>query len=300
VIKPPPPCLVVGCGYVGARLARRLFASRKVTTLVRTADSATSLEDLGLEVRRLDLDTLDTASAPLARVSGGATVVYLVPPPDTGTSDTRLARFLTALGNGRPRVLVYMSTTGVYGDTGGAIVDEDAPLGAGSDRGRRRIDAERTAIAWCATLGVRCVILRAPGIYGPHRLPLARLRRGEPALREEDASPGNRIHVDDLVTACLAALHGKARGAFNVTDGAHASTTAYLRTTAELAGLPPPRLLSRFEAQAQISPGMLAFLGEARRVDNRRMRQVLGVELAYPDVAAGIAASLAEMGMTPR
>jgi nucleoside-diphosphate-sugar epimerase len=289
-----PPCLIAGCGYVGTRLAARLATSRPVIAFVRRAANAPALRARGIDVRTVDLDRPVDEPVPPFPVADGASVVYLAPPPETGTTDPRLGRFLALLGDARPGVLVYMSTTGVYGDTAGATVTEDSPLAAATDRARRRVDAERVAAAWCRARGVRGITLRAPGIYGPHRLPLERLRRGEPALREEESGPGNRIHVDDLVTACIAAIDGTASGAFNVTDGDHASTTAYLLATAELAGLPPPRLVSRADAQSQISPGMLAFLSEARRVDNRRMREVLGVRLAHPDLRSGIAASLAE------
>ncbi len=197
-----------------------------------------------------------------------------------------------------PSVFVYVSTTGVYGDTGGAAVDERAPLAAATDRARRRVAAESAATAWCAARGVRCVIMRAPGIYGPHRLPLARLQRGEPALRSEDSGPGNRIHVVDLVSTVLAAIdHPGARGPYNVVDGDHSSTTVYLQETAAAAGLPAPRLVSMADARAQLEPGMLAFLVESRRVSNRRMLDELGVRLTYPTVQSGIRASLAEMRM---
>jgi nucleoside-diphosphate-sugar epimerase len=142
---------------------------------------------------------------------------------------------------------------------------------------------------------VRSVVLRVPGIYGPHRLPLERLRRGEPALRPEDAGPGNRIHVDDLVTACVAAIERPASGVVNVGDGDCSSTTAFLQKTAELAGLPAPELVSLAEARGRISPGLLAYLVESRRVDTRRMRDELGVSPRYARLESGIAASLAEM-----
>ena len=139
------------------------------------------------------------------------------------------------------------------------------------------------------------MVLRVPGIYGPHRLPLERLRRGEPALRPEDAGPGNRIHVDDLVTTCVAAVERPAHGAFNVTDGNPATTTEFVQRTAAIAGLPAPPLVALADAPGRISAGMLAFLRESRTVDNRRMREELGVEPRYAHLDAGIAASLAEM-----
>lgn len=290
-------CLIVGCGYVGQRLARREAGRREILAVVRSAASAEALRARGVRVAQCDLDATGGADDPYLReAAAGAAIVWLAPPPEHGTTDPRLEAWLRGLGDARPSSLVYISTTGVYGDTGGRLVDETAPLAPGNDRAKRRVAAEQTATAWGAVHDVRCVVLRVPGIYGPHRLPLERLRRGEPALRPEDAGPGNRIHVDDLVECIVTAIDDtNARGAYNVTDGDHSSTTEYLRQVAEQAGLPPPELVSREEAPRRISPGMLAFLLESRRVDNRRLREELGLQLRYPTARAGIRSSLDEM-----
>jgi nucleoside-diphosphate-sugar epimerase len=285
-------CLIVGCGYTGRRLARRLQPRWRVRATARSDRSATELQAAGIEVVRVDLDAA-LAPGMLEAVIEGAAVAYLAPPPDHGSEDPRLERFLRALGTAQPMALLYMSTTGVYGDTGGAVVSEDAPLLPANDRSRRRVAAEAAVQRWCARRGVRSVTLRVPGIYGPGRLPLDRLRRGEPVLRPQDAGPGNRIHVEDLVTACVAALERPVSGAFNVTDGNPASTAEFLQRTAALAGLAPPTLVALADAPGRISAGMLAFLRESRRVDNRRMRDELGVELRYANLDDGIAASLA-------
>jgi nucleoside-diphosphate-sugar epimerase len=287
-------CLIAGCGYVGRRLAAQLQLTWQVVALARSPATLARLRADGLETLAADLD-VDPPPAAAAMLADGAAVAYLAPPPGTGTADVRLERFLTALGSAQPAVFVYMSTTGVYGDTAGGVVDELSPVAPANDRSRRRLSAERAATAWCDARGVRSVVLRVPGIYGPGRLPLERLHRGEPALRPEDAGPGNRIHVDDLVEACVAAIEGPANGVYNVGDGDHASTTEFLQTTALLAGLPPPRLVSRKDAAGQISPGMLEYLVESRRVVTRRMREELGVMPRFATLAAGIAASLAEM-----
>ena len=287
------PSLVAGCGYVGRRLATTLVRSRTVVALARSAGSDAGLAVDGIAGRSVDFDKVEPAS--LASIADGSGIVYLAPPPPHGDHDARLRRFLAALGDARPAAFVYLSTTGVYGDTRGERVDESSPTVPGSERARRRLDAESAARDWCAARGVRWVSLRVPGIYGPHRLPLDRLRRGEPALRPEDAGPGNRIHVDDLVSACVAALDRPVDGVINVGDGDHASTTVYLQRVAALAGLPAPRLVTREEATAQIGPGMLEFLVESRRVDTRRMRDELGVVPRH-DLDSGVAASLAEMG----
>ena len=289
------PSLVAGCGYVGRRLATTLVRSRTVVALARSAGSDAGLAADGIAGRSVDFDKVEPAS--LASIADDSGIVYLAPPPPDGDHDARLRQFLAALGDARPAAFVYLSTTGVYGDTRGERVDESSPTVPGSERARRRLDAESAARDWCAARGVRWVSLRVPGIYGPHRLPLDRLRRGEPALRPEDAGPGNRIHVDDLVSACVAALDRPVDGVINVGDGDHASTTVYLQRVAALAGLPAPRLVTREEAAAQIGPGMLEFLFESRRVDTRRMRDELGVVPRH-DLDAGVAASLAEMGWT--
>lgn len=287
-------CLIAGCGYVGRRLAGRLRQDGRVVALVRSSEAASALRADGLETIVADLDA-DPAPAALVQASQGAAIAYLAPPPDTGTTDPRLTRFLAALGDSRPAVILYMSTTGVYGDTGGSAVDESSPVAPSNDRSRRRVAAETDVREWCAARGVRWVVLRVPGIYGPDRLPLERLTRREPALRPEDSGPANRIHVDDLVTACIAAIERPVAGVFNVGDGDHSSMTIYLQATAGLAGLPPPELVSLADAPGRISPGMLAYLVESRRVETKRMREELGVTPRYGTVAAGVAASLEEM-----
>jgi nucleoside-diphosphate-sugar epimerase len=287
-------CLIVGCGYTGLRLARRLRPAWRVTALARSTEAAARLGAEGIASVQADLDAPigPGPRAALEAAADGAAIAYLAPPPDSAHGDPRLARFLEALGGTQPSVFLYMSTTGVYGDTGGALVTEASPVAPANDRSRRRVAAEDAATTWCGARGVRAVVLRVPGIYGPHRLPLERLRRGEPALRPEDAGPGNRIHVDDLVTACVAALERPVQGVFNVTDGNPASTTEYLERTADLAGLPRPPRVALADAPGRISPGMLAFLVESRRVDNRRMREELGVVPRYQRLDDGIAASL--------
>ncbi|NWJ42011.1 MAG: NAD-dependent epimerase/dehydratase family protein [Geothrix sp.] len=285
-------CLIAGCGYTGTRLARRRLGAGPVLALVRRAVSAEVLIRQGIPAVAADVD----AGIPLLALPRElASVIYLAPPAGAGTEDLRLARFLQALGPARPQVVVYFSTTGVYGDTRGAAVDEASPVAPREDRSRQRWEAEGQVAAWCGARGVRPVILRVPAIYGPHRLPLDRLRRSEPVLRDGDSGPGNRIHVDDLVAACLAALDRPVSGAFNLTDGAPESMAAFTIRVAKLAGLPAPRRVSWAEAQSVMSPGVLAFLRESRLVTSRRMQE-LGWTPEYGNPDDGIRASLVEMG----
>jgi nucleoside-diphosphate-sugar epimerase len=283
--------LIAGCGYVGERLAQRLQAEFDVTGLVRSSQRVAELERAGIRAIAIDLDRVRAGVAIPERLEQEA-ILYLTPPPVLGESDLRLDRFLQ-LATVPPRTFVYMSTTGVYGDTAGAIVDESSAVQPRTDRARRRVSAEEMTRVWCNERRVRRVVLRVPGIYGPQRLPMERLRHEEPVVREREAGINNRIHVDDLVEACVRAIaNPEARGIYNVTDGQPFSSTAFINLVAKAAGLPAPPQVSMEEAQLTFSPERLSFLNESRRVSNERMLKHLGVVLKYSDVEAGIKASL--------
>jgi nucleoside-diphosphate-sugar epimerase len=138
------------------------------------------------------------------------------------------------------------------------------------------------------------VILRVPGIYGPGRLPRERLTRGLPVLREDESPWSNRVHVDDLARACLAAARrGRPGGVYNISDGHPSTMTDYFNRVADASGLPRPPQITAAEARTRMSEGMQSYLAESKRLDNRRMREELGVEPQYPDLARGLAACIA-------
>jgi len=282
--------VIVGCGYVGRRVARRERATgRRVTGLVRGAESAAALAALGAAAVRADLDR-PGAAADLAL--GGARLYWFAPPPPDGVVDTRLRGFLAAIpADGLPERVVLISTTGVYGDCGGAWVDESRPPAPQAERARRRLDAERALAEWSAATGIPAVVLRVPGFYGPGKLPEARLRGGEPVLREAQSPWSNRVHVDDLVRACVAAMdRGRPGAVYNVSDGHPTTMTDYFNRVADALGLPRPPQIDTAEAGGRLSAGMRSYLAESKRLDNRRMREELGVEPDYPDLATGLAA----------
>jgi nucleoside-diphosphate-sugar epimerase len=276
---------------VGRRLAPALAQHYDVTAMVRTQSSAAELAALQIRSAVLDLDRVKPNSVIPERLEQEA-IVYLVPPPSFGESDLRLDRFLQ-LATVPPKTFVYVSTTGVYGDSEGKLVDESTPVNPRTDRARRRVTAEEMTRVWCTERRVRRVVLRAPGIYGPGRLPIERMRKSEPVVREDEAGISNRIHVEDLASACLAAvMNPEARGVYNITDGNSISATTFVRKLAELANLPDPPQVSMVEAQLTFTPERLSFLNESRRVSNERMLKHLGVKLKYPDYVEGIKASL--------
>ncbi len=283
---------IVGCGYTGFKVAQReQERGARVRALVRSRAGAERLRAIGIEPVPGDLD--DRAS--LAELSlDGAIIYYFVPPPAHGVDDPRLHALLDAIGpQARPRRMVLVSTTGVYGDCGGMWVDEERAPNPQTDRTRRRLAAEQELRAWAQTRGAPFAILRVAGIYGPGRLPVERLQRGLPVLREAESPWSNRVHVDDLVAACLAAAdHDSSGRIYNISDGHPTTMTDYFNCVADACGLPRPPQISLEQAKSVLSAEMLSYLAESRRLDNTRMRTELGVMLRYPTLADGLEASL--------
>ena len=288
--KPYKTVLIVGCGYIGRRVAGLLRAENyPVTGCVRSKESAAELERSGIQTVTVDLDQ------PVAKsvwAHGFDAVFYFAPPPAQGEQDPRMQAFLRALDvEAPPRRIVYISTSAVYGDCKGAWISELQAVNPATARGQRRLDAEQRLAAWCNAHSAEWILLRVPGIYGPGKLPLARLRKGTPVLREEDSPYTNRIHADDLAAVCVAAMKSPhANTVYNVSDGHPSNMTDYFFRVADAAGLPRPPTVSREEAQRVLSAGMLSFLKDSRRMSNSKMLDELAVTLQYPDLAAGLPA----------
>ena len=284
--------LIVGCGDIALRALPRLARKYQVSGLVRAAGQADRIAALGAVPLSGDLDD----PATLRVLAGGSDLVlHLAPPGEGGERDQRTANLIAALSPRPPGRLVYISTSGVYGDCGGAWVDEDRPLAAQTVRGARRVDAECALFAWGRQSGVAVVVLRVPGIYAAERLPLAQLKRGSPVLRAEDDVYTNHIHADDLAGICLAALErGGAGRAYNASDDSEMKMGDYFDLVADRARLPRPPRIARAAAEAgAIAEGLMSFMRESRRLVNTRMKAELGVRLRYPSVYEGVPAVVA-------
>jgi len=281
--------LIIGSGDVARRILPHLAGRYRVFALLRNAARAKDWRADGVQPLIADLDE----RCSLDRIAGLADVVlHLAPPPNQGLVDLRTKHLLAALGKGKslPRRLIYVSTTGVYGDCGGALIDETRRLNAESPRAGRRIDAEQTLRAWGLRNGVTVSILRAPGIYAADRLPLERLEKGLPALQAADDVFTNHIHAEDLAAACVAAIrHGAANRAYNVVDDSDLKMAEYFDQVADAFGYARAPRLSRTAAAAQLSPMQMSFMRESRRIANRRIKQELKLHLAFPSVSDGIA-----------
>ena len=261
--------LVAGTGYTGKRVLERL-----------PADSVAGLSRTQIETdrpfHRYDFDAPGAWPVDLPQRYA---VLYTCPPG--GEDDERLRSFLRALPHA-PSRFIYISTTGVYGDHQGAVVTEESAVNPKSPMSKPRVVAETLLQHAASEQAFDLLVLRVPGIYGPGRLGIDRLKEGGAVLREQDASPGNRIHVDDLASCCVAALDAPA-GIYNVGDGDHRSSTWFSDEVARQAGLPEARKITRAEAEEEFSAMRLAFLSSSRRVDTTKMREVLGITPRTPE-----------------
>jgi nucleoside-diphosphate-sugar epimerase len=184
-----------------------------------------------------------------------------------------------------------VSTSGVYGDCGGALVDETRPVAPQSSRARRRVDAERVLRAWARRAHGRLAILRVPGIYAPDRLPLKRLEQGTPALRPEDDVYTSHIHADDLARIVALALFRALPGrVYNAVDDSDMKMADYFDAVADAFGLARPPRLARADLAAAVSPVLLSFMSESRRIGNARLKRELGMRLRYPELRAALGA----------
>lgn len=286
--------LIIGCGDVARRTLPHLAHHYRLYALVRATDATLAAEFAALGVTPIygDLDHPTT----LQRLAGLADLVlHFAPPPEHGKLDTRTRHLISALQRGKilPRRLVYISTSGVYSDCAGAWVRETRVATPRTGRAWRRVDAERQLRRWGTRGGPVVSILRAPGIYAAERLPVERIRRGDPVLRDEDDVFTNHIHADDLARCALAALRrGRPNRVYHASDDSAnpgLKMAEWFDAVADAYALPRPRRVSRAQAALELSPLTLSFMSESRRLDNDRIKRELRVRLRYPTVSAGLA-----------
>ncbi len=276
--------LIIGCGDIGLRVARRLRGRAHVLGLLRTPARAGELRAAGIVPVAGDLDERRT----LRRLAGLADIVlHFAPPPAAGDDDPRTRRLLASLGRASlPRALVYVSTSGVYGDCAGERVPESRPPRPHNARARRRLAAETNLRQWAGTHGVALSILRAPGIYAEDRMPGDRVRKGLPALLPDEDIHTNHIHAEDLARlAWIAALRGRSNRVYNAADASGLRMGDWFDVVADHLGLARPPRLPRAEVMAAVTPAMQSFLTESRRLDNTRLGE-LRLRLLHPDVRA--------------
>ncbi len=283
--------LIVGCGDVGLRVAQRLHGRVRLLALTSQPERMAELRAKGITPLHGNLDRRDS----LRRLAGLATrLVHLAPPPSEAWTDPRTQALVRALRlRSLPCSAVYGSTSGVYGNCGGAWVAETQVLRAGTPRAQRRTHAEATMRFWGLACAVRTSILRIPGIYAADReggTPRARLLKGTPVLQHADDVYTNHIHANDLARACCRALwRGAPQRVYNVNDDSDMLMGDYFDLAADLYGLPRPPRIAREGASTQLPLALLSFMNESRRMVNVRMKRELGLKLQYPTVRTGLA-----------
>jgi len=300
--------LIVGCGDVGMRTIPLLTSRFKVLALVRRDDARASVRAIGAVPIHGDLDAYPSLRRLAGLAHGAHGLFHFAPPPSVGAGDARTKALIAALGTGRRGAaivperrslrrgrtesraalrVVYASTTGVYGDCGGALIDETRPVRPANARAIRRVSAE-TQLRQAGQRGeIKASILRIPGIYAAARLPDNRLRRGTPALRAEDDVFTSHIHADDLAAIAVRALwRGRAQRLYHATDNSRLKMGAYFDLVASALCLPRPPRISRAVAEQEIEPMLLSFMRESRRLENRRLVEELRYVLQYPTVEA--------------
>ncbi|MBA3581510.1 MAG: SDR family oxidoreductase [Gammaproteobacteria bacterium] len=284
--------LIIGCGDIGLRIAQQLLHaqhSEQIYGLVRSANAASHLTKQNIKPVLADLDQTIT----LPTFTDALSIIYTAPPAQQGMHDTRLQNFLRALNTQSVNRIIYISTSGVYGDHKGNWVDETTLVNPQTERAKRRVDAEQHIQTFAQQQNCAAVILRVPGIYGPGRLPIERLQSGEAIIDPAEAPYTNLIHADDLASICVAALT-KGKGIYNVSDGTPLRNSDYYLAVAKLAGLPIPSFISLTEAQQQFSAMRLSFINEARRLRINKLEKEIAPVLRYRNLAEGIKASLLE------
>ena len=285
-----PRVLIVGCGDVGLRVAGLLKASSRLMALTSSSQRVETLQRSGITPMLGDLDKSQT----LRRLAGVAThVVHMAPPPLEGHTDPRTRALVLALRlRSLPSSMVYGSTTGVYGDCEGEWIDETRRLQPQTARAQRRVNAQD----WVNHLGKsgypRTQVLRIPGIYALDReggTPRERLLRGTPVLQAHEDVYTNHIHADDLARAAVLALwRGRPLRAMNVCDNTDMKMGDYMESVAKMWNLQEPARISREQAQLQLSPMVMSFLNESRRIRSLRLAQELGLRLLHPTVMDGL------------
>lgn len=281
-----PRLLILGCGNVGMRLLPLLRDRFRIFAVTTQASRQEELRAAGAIPVIADLDQ----PATLARLASlSQNIIHLAPPHSDGAIDRRTRNLTTILPD--HATLVYVSTSGVYGDCGGAQVDETRPLHPHNPRAIRRVDAEHVLRRWARRSQSRLSILRVPGIYAADRLPLDRLKKGLPVLAAEDDVYTNHVHADDLARIIATALfRAQPCRVYHAVDDSDMKMGAYFDAVADAFSLPRPARLPRDELQREVSPMMLSFMSESRRLSNQRMKIELGIRLKYLTVAHGLRA----------
>ncbi|MGE0231597.1 MAG: SDR family oxidoreductase [Flavobacteriaceae bacterium] len=281
--------LCLGFGYCAERLADMLRAEGWIVTgTTRDPRKAGQMKASGYRA----IDPAEAGAMDKA-FSGASHILVSASPAKAGDPFLGMAEAALTRRAAPPEWIGYLSTTGVYGVSDGSTVSEDTPPRPVLQRGKARLEAERAWTALAARIGAPLSIFRLAGIYGPGRSAIDQIRAGTAKRVVKPGQVFNRIHVDDIARILLASIADPAAdGIYNVADDMPSPPQDVVAHAANLLGVPPPPE-TPFE-QADLSPMAKSFYEENKLIDNRRVKERLGVSFLYPDYRAGLAAILAQ------
>lgn len=284
-----PRLLIIGCGDVMSRALPYLQKRFRIYIVKRTLPGPSTSLSAGTRLWG-DLDQVST----LHRLTGLAQyIIYTAPPPSFGQQDTRVSKVIPRLVCSKKKKIacqpiqhiVYFSTSGVYGDCGGQVIDETRTPNPQNASAQRRVDAEKNWRAFAVRQAVKLTILRVPGIYAADRLPVIRLQNGMPILNKNEDTFSNHIHAEDLAyIASMALFRAPALRIYHASDYCPMLMGCYFTAVAEAMGLPLPIRLNREAVKEQVTPRMWEFIRESRRLANQRLQKELRIRLRYPTV----------------
>jgi nucleoside-diphosphate-sugar epimerase len=289
--------ILLGFGYMANRVANKLQQMELISgKTIFSLSRSQSVNLPWLQHIRFDLDKTDNNPFISNKVINQSSILYLIPPPNTGQSDPRMRNFLHLIKQTHviPEKITLISTTGVYGNCDGEWIDESRAVNPNIDRAYRRVDAENQLQKYCLDNKINCNILRVSGIYAADKLPLARIKKQLPIVNKDDSAYSNRIHAEDLTTICCQSIIPELSGyqndgIYNCSDNRPSTMYDYFTRLAATYHLPPPPVINIEQAQNQLSAGMLSYMQESRRIRNKKLLADFNIELKYPSLDSFLA-----------
>ena len=281
--------ILAGSGYLGESIIAEYNIIKNTFNIIELCRSIKKNRP-EVSTRQIDFDKI---SNDMSYVEGSV-IIYMAPPDTVNLKDTRLNKFLDNISNYKIKKLIYISTSGVYGNCNGNIVNEENQLKPLTDRAKRRVNAETQIQKFCMRKNIGGIIFRVPGIYGRNRLPIKRVKERDPLIKIEESRTTNLIHVSDLTRLVIKALKltNKKTEIINVSDGQAVKTTQYYEIIYNLLNIKLPEYISYEQAMSMYDEKRASFLKESRVLDVTKMKQLFPDCIKYEKLEDGIKESL--------
>jgi nucleoside-diphosphate-sugar epimerase len=281
--------ILAGSGYLGESIIAEYKIIKDTFNIIELCRSIKT-DKPGVKSIQIDFDNITDDM----KYIEGSVVVYMAPPDTESLKDTRLNKFLNKISYYRIKKLIYISTSGVYGNCNGQIVNEENQINPLTDRAKRRANAESQIKSYCKRNNIGGIIFRVPGIYGRNRLPIKRVMDRDPLIKIEESRTTNLIHVSDLTRLVIKAfeLSNKETEIINVSDGKAIKTTKYYEIIYKALNIKLPEYISYEQAMSMYDEKRASFLKESRVLDITKMKELFPDCIKYEKLEDGIEKSL--------